>query len=245
MNTGKEYDICRMLIERRNGSEILLIATGHGLSLPAVEIPRWERVAPHVINALKEIWNVEAYCLFSPASGHSAGETTDCKYQLVETCQPDAMPPNGWCWIAIESLSENMFANLRDFLVVHSALDELAAYANGSIPGFFGKPQWLRELFAWIEQEIVPLGLRLTGQFRQLNASPTFSLIRMETNGPALWFKAVGEPNLREYSITLTLAKLFPNYIPRIIATRPECNAWLATEAQGTHPDANSSSICG
>jgi hypothetical protein len=75
--------------------------------------------------------------------------------------------------------------------------------------------------------------MQLTGKFQQLNASPSFSLIRFETNGPALWFKAVGEPNQREFAITLTLTRLFPLYVPCVLATRPEWNAWLTWDAEG------------
>jgi hypothetical protein len=73
----------------------------------------------------------------------------------------------------------------------------------------------------------------LTGDFRQLNASPTFSLIRFETNGSAVWFKAVGEPNRPEFSITLKLAELFPKFLPTVISERPEWNGWLSFEVTG------------
>ena len=53
--------------------------------------------------------------------------------------------------------------------------------------------------------------------------------------GPAVWFKAVGKPNLREFPITLALARLFPQYIPPILAARPEWNGWLALEVEGTN----------
>jgi hypothetical protein len=116
----------------------------------------------------------------------------------------------------------------------------LQSYANGSMPGAFGKPGWLREVFGWINQQIAPFGRRTTGPFRQLNASPTFSLLRIETNGPPLWFKAVGQPNLREYPITCALSKHFPAFVPHVIATHKEWNAWLAAEGSGAHPDENS-----
>jgi hypothetical protein len=82
--------------------------------------------------------------------------------------------------------------------------------------------------------------IRLTGNFRQLNASASFSLIRFETTGPAVWSKAVGKPNSHEFNIVSILAALFPAYLPPIIAVRPEWNAWLTTEVEGTSPDADS-----
>jgi hypothetical protein len=73
----------------------------------------------------------------------------------------------------------------------------------------------------------------LVGDFRQLNASTTFSLIRFETNGRAVWFKAVGEPNRHEFMITLKLSELFPTFLPAIISHCPEWNGWLSVEVTG------------
>jgi hypothetical protein len=77
------------------------------------------------------------------------------------------------------------------------------------------------------------MGFHTTGEFRQLNASATFSLVRFETDGPAMWFKAVGEPNIREFAVTCALAQLFPDCLPPMLATRTDWNGWLAGEVQG------------
>jgi hypothetical protein len=143
-------------------------------------------------------------------------------------------------WFPVASLSGDEFQNVRDFATIQNALTTLERYRRGELPGCFGRPGWLQTVTHWVEAQAATIGLCLTGQFRQRNASPTFSLLRIETNGPALWFKAVGEPNLREYPITLALAKSFPAFVPRIIAHRKDWNAWLAAEADGIHPDAKS-----
>ena len=58
--------------------------------------------------------------------------------------------------------------------------------------------------------------------------------MRLETTGPAIWFKAVGEPNLQELAITLKLAELFPTFLAEIVGKKPEWNAWLSREVEGT-----------
>jgi len=75
-------------------------------------------------------------------------------------------------------------------------------------PNFKAGRRWVhlvdrvdRRVVLLVQRAIEPYGLRLSGEFRQLNASPTFALLRLETTGQALWFKAVGEPNLREFPI--------------------------------------------
>jgi hypothetical protein len=78
-----------------------------------------------------------------------------------------------------------------------------------------------------------PHALHLTGSFEQFNADSLFSLIRFVTNGRAVWFKAVGAGNCREFPITLALAQLCPTRLPKILASKPEWRAWLSVEASG------------
>jgi Ser/Thr protein kinase RdoA (MazF antagonist) len=236
-----ESDTYRLLIARRNASDLLLIADRHGFSLPSVEIPRRERIPPRVTEAVKNLWGFEAVCLFTPASTSSPSRLlSPIRYQVLEPTRPNDEPPAGCYWVSLTTLSEGCFADPEDHRAIRTALDQWAGYADGSISGTFGKSGWLREVFNWVDHEIAALGLRTTGQFRQLNASPTFSLVRFETNGAAIWFKAVGELNLRELQISQELARLFAGFVPRIIAVHEAWNAWLTSEVEGTHPDANS-----
>jgi hypothetical protein len=69
---------------------------------------------------------------------------------------------------------------------------------------------------------------------RQFNGGPHFALIRFEATGSAFWFKAVGEPNTREFPLTLILAKNSSSYMPQVVATLPGCHGWLAAEAPGS-----------
>jgi hypothetical protein len=103
--------------------------------------------------------------------------------------------------------------------------------------GPFGKPGCIEDLLSWVQHAIDPHGLRLRGEFRQLNASPTFALLRFETNGSAVWFKAVGDPNLREFPISVALSILFPCFVPALIATHPPWHGWLTTEIPGSTLD--------
>jgi hypothetical protein len=84
-----------------------------------------------------------------------------------------------------------------------------------------------------MKESLRPSGIEWNGRLRQLNSSAPFALIRFETNRQAVWFKAVGKPNLREFPITIRLAESFPEYLPRVIATKPEWNGWLAEESVG------------
>jgi hypothetical protein len=122
------------------------------------------------------------------------------------------------------------FRNAQDFRRICNALRPLSRDTETGNEGPFAKPGWLRDLCGWIAQQIEPLKFRLTGNFRQLNASASFSLIRFETTDAALWFKAVGAPNLHEYAISQALARSLPNYVPSVLATNPEWHGWLMAD---------------
>src|SRR5260370_15477707 len=111
---------------------------------------------------------------------------------------------------------------------------------DGSLDGAFARAGWFDDLVSWAQEQIDPHRLSLTGKFRQLNGDPSFSLVRLETTGPAVWFKAVGEPNRHEFPLTVMLARHFPNYPPSLIAINPSLNGLLTFEVAGSMLGENS-----
>jgi hypothetical protein len=241
VSTEKQIDCetYRLIITRRNGSELLCFPDGLRYSLPSVDISRWHRVAEQINREVKERWNLDAYSLSTFRSGEPAETFSPIQFQIMECIQPNGYVPQLAHWIPLSSLTDSSFRDSRILPNIHAALEQSGTHANNQCMRPFATAGWLRDLCLWIQEKIDPMNLRLTGQFRQLTASPTFNLIRFETNGAALWFKAVGEPNIREFRIVSTLGTLFPSFLPGMVAPLPERNAWLMEEAEGASPDAN------
>jgi hypothetical protein len=223
----------RAIVFGRGGDQLLLAPATRGFLLPSVEIPRWQRIAKNLTAALRKEWGHEVVCLFEPDLSGPILSANDHNYQVMESRGPVGESSPRAEWVRVASLSEEVFVDLADFMAVRRSLAECAGYSDGVAPGPFAKLGWFRELQEWIEEVIGPLGFHLTESFSQLNASPSFSLVRFETSGPAVWFKATGKPNLREFPITLALARLSSQYLPSILAARPEWNGWLAPEVEG------------
>ena len=242
MNTQQQddRDTYLLIITRRNGSELLCLPDGPYHALPSVDIPLWERVAEPIRNTLKTHLNLDAYSLFTCPREPPTGETSGTLFQVMECVHPDAPLPPTASWAPFQSLTIASFRDAEHSRRISNALRTLSHYDETRIDGPFAKPGWLREMCSWIAQQIEPMKIRLTGNFRQLNASSSFSLMRFETTGPAVWSKAVGKPSSHEFNIVSILAALFPEYLPPIVAVRPVWNAWLTTEAQGTSPDVDS-----
>src|SRR3981189_2253228 len=111
-------------------------------------------------------------------------------YAVMESVRHNDKAPAGTCWMPPSAAADCRDAG--EAAAVSESLEELDSYARGERHGPFARPGWLRELFRWTEEQVAPLGLRVTGGFRQWNASPTFSLVRLAPNDGALWFKATG-----------------------------------------------------
>jgi hypothetical protein len=236
-----DQETYRAIVLGQHGNVLLLNPVDDGFLLPSVKIPRWQRVAENLIVAIREEWGQEAICLFNPNVTPPVTSTNNHYYQVME-CSGPARPHPRAEWIPVSSLSEQSLVDPADQFAVQRSLALCHRRMGAAAPGPFARLGWFRELQRWTEEVIEPLGSHLTGGFSQLNASPSFSLIRFETSGPVVWFKAVGDPNLREFPITLELARLLPRYLPPILAARPEWNGWLALEVGGANlgeiPDA-------
>jgi hypothetical protein len=225
-----EQEIWRAIVFSRDGTEVLLKISERGLLFPAVEVPRWERLAENLTAALKKDWGCDAVCLFTPDNSSQDGNADGHHYEVMECWHDEHI--GGTDWKSLHSLAEDSFQEESDFRTLTRCLHELDAYEHDpSSP--FARRGLIPRVQAWATDAIQPLGLELGSSFRQFNASASFSLIRFETDGPAIWFKAVGKPNLREFPITLKLAELFPGFIPKILAFKPEWNGWLSREVDG------------
>jgi hypothetical protein len=233
MEPHDERETRRIILLRGKTPEVLLGMEGRHRTLPQIKIPRWQRAAENLTATLRETWGIDAVLVSSLEASAAESSSLQICYEIMEPCGPDAELPHGKKWLAIDCLVKNSFRDHGDFHALRKAITQSIAYAQGTSRGPFGKLGWFPDLAQWVQEEIGGLGLRLTGKFRQLNACPTFSLIRFETDGPAFWFKAVGAPNEREYPLTIALSRSFCRFLPEIIAIRPECNGWLAREADG------------
>jgi len=221
-------DTYRLIVIRRNASQVLLLTRGSARSLPSVDIPQGQRIAKQVGAALYALCGCHGYCLFVPIPRlglpHSA---------VMEVFDAPDTASAGILWSPLDGLTCSLMKSAEDRAVMEKSIEELDLYERERNRGPFSRPGWLQDLLEWAQQQLDPLGLRLTGAFTQLNASPTFSLIRLETDDSPVWFKATGEPNRRELPVTSCIARLFPEYVPELLGVQPDWNGWLNRHVSG------------
>jgi hypothetical protein len=228
---GDDLLVCRLIVTRNLHSEVLIVPDGAGFQLPGAKIPKWERAAPHLISQVSDRWGVKAIVLFYVQPESVECEGTKVHSYVLEAIDANAILTNGARWIAAAELHNGQFH--ADDIALQRALDQASTFDSGAFAGAFVRPCWLNELDSWVQAQLLVRGWRRTGEWAQYNIGPWFTLLRCATSGPNVWFKAVGEPNLKEYAITRTLARSQSAYTPEILATRGDWHGWLAIEAPG------------
>jgi hypothetical protein len=229
-NIGR--DIYRLIVTRRDASEFLLVRCDSGWSLPSVQIQQGQRIAEQLTTELYAHYACHGYCLFLSTS---AGEAARCA--VMEASQNAEVSPAGSCWIPLAEAKSSWTDAAEDYAIIEKCTEELTRHRDEARLAPFAKPGWLAELFEWVDGQVTSLGMRLTGNYTQLNASPAFSLIRLETDDSAVWFKATGEPNRHELAVAACLARLVPRYVPRLLGVHSTWNGWLTEEVSGTRLD--------
>ncbi len=223
----------KLVILRQSPLQVLLVRSGQKLSLPQIQIPPRERIADVLTRKIKELWDLDAVCLFSFAGTGGPSEPIQPCCQCLEIRNRAWTAPREFLWA--RQFDADDFTCIHDHTDLHLGLSTLAKHEHDAQSGPFARVGWMDDLISWMKPHLARRGLTLTGEYRQLNGDPHFILICFKTNSTPVWFKAVGEPNLREYSITLGLVEKFPDFFAYVLATHPDWHGWLMLDANGCH----------
>lgn len=212
---------------------ILLGKRNRRFFLPALEVLRGERFAPAVNAAVLRQWRLSAYCLFRTSAPATGTDHERVFFQVMDMVHAAAELPGGFFWSSLSSLDRFSFESEEEFDAVVSSVKQMEQFSSDAGFAPFGRRGWMEELLHWVRQATASFGVTLSNGFQQLNASPYFALLRLETNQKAVWFKATGEPNRHELDLSETLSHLFPEFVPAVLAAHRAWNGWLAWDGDG------------
>ena len=207
----------------------MLESQGSEYCLPKIEIPRFTRPAKEITELVRSSWNLSSLFLFS---GVLEEATSSSYFAVLESNDGFRLQPQGMEWFTVHHSLTNLLFSGIERQALKSSYQKAVSQTLADLGGPFCKVGWIRELRHWVDSVIESLGMELRG-FEQVNGSETFSLIRFSTSQQPVWFKAVGEPNLHEYGISIALARLLSEYVPSLHAIKPEWHGWLMADGGG------------
>jgi len=194
----QEMESWRILLFARHGAEMLLFRSASGFRLPVLRIPRWQRTAPNLNAEAKRLWQLDTVALFplrvSPGNGHLPG----CMYHVMEVCHAEELARFAPDCLTVSDLKEDSFADSRDFLAVRRAMRLEGASSKESLEPLRNSVPSKNSAGGSARNSNRPASAGIA-MFRQLQASPSFALIRFQTDREAVWFKAVGNPNVTNF----------------------------------------------
>lgn len=224
------YDVYHLVITRSLGKDVFLRETPDGLRLPQATVPRHERLAHELTRAVSNQWGLNTVCLF----GATMINRSDRHVHAMECVGMAGDPPSGGRWVSSALAASCLKSQEAETLT--PVLSQLDNYNSGNLNNLFARSGWMPGLIEWVEKSLKPLDLHLTGPWSQIGGGLHSTLLRLETNKTAVWFKAAGE-HCREFNVMTKLAALEPRFFPCVIASRPDWQAWLTLEASGSTLD--------
>jgi len=192
--------------------QVLACARENRLALPEVEVEPG-RVGISLTRAVRKQLNLRVFCLVLPES-----ETGD--HPVLRLQSPGADLPVGFRWFDAADLPERE-ATQRVIDQAYPGSEDLGGYA------------WYEQVSAWLKEKLALIGYSVR-ELEQWNGRIGGVLLRVTTDGPPFWFKAVSDFNAREMAIAQLLSKRSPAHFPRIFAAEPKWNAFLLEHVEGT-----------
>lgn len=221
-----------MSLEDLDSYDLLLVAPGKDrfyvrrhkgrLILPNISIRRQRRPAEEITTTIREQLGATGIVIdWIPSESHPIAVIELFSYPSIAQTPP-------LCTLSLNRLAD---AAIDD--QIQSTLYEMLAGVAGS-RGPFSRFGWIQEALGWLATTTGHDGLTVAN-VSQFNASGSFALLRIgSANRHAFWLKAVGPPNLQEFTITRYLVDHCSGMLPRVLAMRPTWNAWLMEDFGNT-----------
>lgn len=203
------------------GQRVLAVRNGVAWRLPRISIPPFSRTAQQITLAVRTQFQVDSIVL-----DFFEGNPGQSPCAVAEICDDTGVLTRGDC-APVDPLAiapDDLSAQER--ILLRGIMEGIDA-GRGPV----SRMGWLVEAKSWIRASSGRREYDFTGNVRQLNGGGRFALVRLAVrSGPALWLKAVGEPNLHEYDTTTYLSAFQAQYLPPIVCARRDWHAWVMEE---------------
>jgi hypothetical protein len=211
---------CRVAIVEPSTRKLVAIMPLTQLTLPRVVVPLYVRHAEAATRLLAQEFGL---CTIQLALLPDEHGRMSCA--IHELLSPPALLPRHASLITLKELPSEELSDRERNLVLRFQEGKESHF------GRFAQVGWLEALITTLG---FPRDRAKMPRIRQLNQSIDFCLLSLTTDANrTFWFKAVGDPNKNEFVFTAELARRFPAYLPKIVHTLPEWNAWVTSNVDG------------
>jgi Ser/Thr protein kinase RdoA (MazF antagonist) len=227
---GKERDLY-VLVPDRARTAFLVVQSSQGPALPCL---RGRGAAVAVLEAVRDAYGLEApYLRTARIVRDESGRPTAALHELDAPPQEWELAP-GTAWHALDDADPAALAPGELAADVERWLAEQRGAPMPEARPAWARPGWLAEASRWVQEASETRGLRPTGRVELVEQWPISSVLRLETEGGRVFFKAVFSTFRHEPAVTRALAESHPALVPEILAVDEERGWFLMRELRGT-----------
>ena len=211
MNTV-EY---RSVVVRLQSRSVLVVADRGQYRLPRVQISGSTRPARELQKVFRAKWGLNILILETWIAPHAS-----TAFFAAELLPSEAV--SCFCEVPIRQLAPSE--------IFDEDLGRLEQFFDDRRQRSISRFGWIEEAIGWIESAT---GHRFSrsSNIEQWNAGGGFALLRLcSIEGRHYWFKATAGSNAHEFALTRFLSESYPDFLPRVVATSKEWNAWLTED---------------
>jgi len=150
---------------------------------------------------------------------------------VLENHSPDFPLPTNARWISKADLDTLVLAveDHRAFLERWLGQAEVGTLPTNRVP--WASPGWFSSATAWIQKQVMTLGLAPVGPIEQVRVSLWSTVLRIPTTTETLYFKASAPVFAYEPILTWRLSQLVPAYTPPVLRIDQERHWMLMQDA--------------
>lgn len=208
---------------------VLVLRSDREWRLPRTLVRKavWAADATTVVPALEQRLGTRIWLLRRLAWSEDAATERIEEVFEVEPADPGWDPPAHGRWVGRRELDGLRLRDEGERGLLAGYLDALERDEVPEERAPWARPGWLGDVRAWLEHEVSRLGRSLRG-IEQVKHWSISSVLRIETDGPDLYFKVSARLPLwvEEAPVTAMLADRFPGYVPGPLAVEPE-RGWM------------------
>lgn len=153
-------------------------------------------------------------------------DTTTILYVLV--ARTDTLPA-GARWLDLEALRAGALDYSEQPALETILLEDAEPERVPALRFAWAERGWLDEVKVWLAQELTRLGRTPVGEPEQVRHWNISAVLLQETDSGDMYFKAVIDHFVVEPRITATVADLFPDLTPKVLALEP-VKGWMLLE---------------
>ena len=124
-NLQASQESYRLIVTRREATELLLSANGSSYCLPKASVRPRERLADQLAHAIRANFGLEAYCLFVSGFSRTLEGVRPARHAVMESVAENGGAPARTSWVSTNSAFREIALPSDESEGLRSSLEEL------------------------------------------------------------------------------------------------------------------------